>query len=169
MRRQTSPFFLVGIIFSVVGAVFLAVGTWMALNLERILASPNISVEGDPRVIPAVFTAIGAIELVLGLCMAGSHIRRRRHDMALVRSGRFVWAEVTDVQYDWSVRINHEPALRVVLRELGGERQFHAGPLAATDWLLAAADCRARAKAYLGDADGDYFADLSTLTFPSES
>lgn len=164
--RRIDVLGLVGGLFTLVGGTFTALGTWLYFNLEDMVRNGSAQFEGDmdEAMFSALIGGIGAVALVLGLFLVARTIGKNRLEKRLVKAGRYVWAEVVDVRYDWSVRINDRPSLSVMLREDAsdfGSREFWAGPFADTERLRKAP--RAKVKVYIDFESDDYFVDMSTM------
>lgn len=157
---------LVGAIFTFVGGTFTALGAWLWFNLESMVARGSAVFEGDmdEETFSMLIFSMGLLTLLLGLFLVCKAIRKRKREKRLVLAGRYVWAEVVDVQYDWSTRINGRPSLTLLFREDAadfGSREFRAGPFPDTEELHRAP--RARAKVYIDTESDDYFVDMSTM------
>lgn len=81
---------ILGWVYSVLGAVFLVLGTFLGWSLSANPVGPIFLMVGTP------FFVLGVIFLVI--CC----IKRRRME-ALVEAGRFVWAEVVEIGCNYNV------------------------------------------------------------------
>lgn len=163
--KRINVFVLAGAVFSLVGAVLLSAGILMGMRMSAFLESPNAYVDGDPAFLACMMCGMGGLCVIIGLVLLLAWLRHERRDRQLVRRGIYVWGRVTDVRYDWSVRIGGTPGLDLAFREDGAGdtgREFTAGPFRMSGMLLRS--CGGRAKIYLGDGgDGDYYIDMSTF------
>lgn len=159
---------MVGAIFAFVGSILGSAGVWLCLNLEQLIESGSVTFEGDmgPEFLAWMMTGMGLLCLGLGLFLICLSIRNRRKARRLVEGGRYVWAEIVDIQYDWSARINNKPSLRIMLREDAadfGSREFTAGPFPDIEALRRMG--KAKVKVYVDLESDDYFVDMSTARY----
>lgn len=128
-RFRPDAFDLCGLIFSVVGLPFLCFGVWAAFNMDYISAHG----EGDVWVLPVVFCVLGLTASALGLGLLYHSIRKRSNRKRIVAANNFVFASVTGVVPDFSVRVNGRPSTRVLLSYTdpfsGQEFRFSSDPM----------------------------------------
>ncbi|MDO5400888.1 MAG: hypothetical protein Q4F17_07905 [Eubacteriales bacterium] len=105
---------VLGLIYTPMGAVFLALGVafWYFL--------PDIFPLG------LVFSLLGGIFLLLGLVFLIAEHRKKKRMEALIAAGRFVWAEVVDClcSYNVSFHNGRHPWQIVACYELGGQKHL---------------------------------------------
>ena len=103
VNMGTSAMKLIGIIYTILGSVFTALGLGLGLGLREV-----------PFFL--IFGGLGSIFLVLGIVFLILEGRKKRRFQKLVSAGRYLWAEVVDVDIDSSVRVNGSPMRRIVVR-----------------------------------------------------
>ena len=87
---------ILGIIYAILGAVFLALGVSLFL----------LGNDSDTRLLGGIFALIGGIfGLLGGIFLAVEYAKRKRADR-LIASGRYIWGQVVDCQINYNVRIN---------------------------------------------------------------
>lgn len=107
--RGSDAVTLCGVVFTVVGLLFVILGAWMSFNFDFVARHGT----GDVEMLPVMFVGMGAAFGVLGAFILRGVTRRRAEIKSLVRAGRFVLARVVEVFDDESVRVNHRPGTRV--------------------------------------------------------
>lgn len=84
---------ILGRIYAILGAAFLAAGMLLGTLVQH-LSGAILMLVGTP------FLVIGLVLLAVDRCLE----KRRK---ALIESGRFVWAEVTDCVYNYSISFHN--------------------------------------------------------------
>lgn len=110
MKRGFTVNIICGALFTVIGLLFTAFGVTMIVNYESLAAHGN----GDVWMLPMIFTALGVTFAVLGIILLCISRHEQTNIKRLIRDNDFVMAEVICLTEDWSVRLNHRPAIRVL-------------------------------------------------------
>lgn len=84
---------ILGRIYAVLGAAFLAAGMLLGTLVQHLSG--------------AILMLVGTPFLVIGLVLLAVDCRLEKRRKALIESGRFVWAEVTDCVYNYSVSFHN--------------------------------------------------------------
>lgn len=100
---------LCGAIFTVVGGVILTIGVMAAVNWDYVVTHG----QGDADLLPVIFIIMGSISAALGIALLALYIRRRLIKQRLIRQGDHVYAEITAIPMDYSVRVNGWPTYRI--------------------------------------------------------
>ena len=87
VRPGQSALFLLGIIYPIVGGVFLMVGLafWLAGTDEEL------------TLLGMIFTGIGGLFLLLGVIFLSVELSRLRRNNRLLSAGRYVWGQIVQV------------------------------------------------------------------------
>lgn len=95
VRPGQSALFLLGIIYPIVGGVFLMVGLafWLAGTDEEL------------TLLGMIFTGIGGLFLLLGVIFLSVELSRLRRNNRLLSAGRYVWGQIVQVVPNYNVRI----------------------------------------------------------------
>lgn len=112
MKRSFDVISFCGVMFTVLGLIFLVVGIFAATNVDYLIEHGS----GDVRFLPVIFLGVSSVSLFVGLLVicfnVGSYVKRRR----LIAMNDFVLADVIDTVADWSVRVNYQLGFRVVCK-----------------------------------------------------
>ena len=108
-RSGANVILLCGAIFAGVGAVILAAGISMAVNMDYVMAHG----QGDVRFLPVIFILMGGIFTVLGVTLLVFCAQKRAMKRRLIQQGDCVYAEITAIPMDYSVRVNGWPTYRI--------------------------------------------------------
>lgn len=108
-RNGLNVFLLCGAVFAVVGVLLLTVGVIAAANLDCLM----VHGEGDVRLLPVIFILIGGIFTVLGGSFLAFCVRKHRIKRRLIQEGSCVYAEITAIPMDYSIRVNGWPTYRI--------------------------------------------------------
>ena len=101
---------IIGIVFSVIGAVFLTVG----LTVGRFSTDP------DAATLNLIFTALGGCFLCAGIGCWAAIISRKRQAARLIAGGRYIWGQITELVPNYSVQVNGRyPRIAIVRYEDG--------------------------------------------------
>lgn len=103
-KYMSQPFFLIGLIFTPIGFVFLLIGILMGINIDAIVNSPNSY--GDVKMLPFIFGGLGAIFFIIGGAFVMSSIRKSRTIEILKEKGHYIYGVVTDIYVNSTVMVN---------------------------------------------------------------
>ncbi len=98
-----------GMLFALIGAIFLVIGLWMFSHMEVLYENAS----GDVGAMPYIFSGLGVALLAVGLSLLLVFVRKSKKVRRLVEVGDYIVADVTAVMPDYSVRINGYPTFRV--------------------------------------------------------
>lgn len=113
-KQGISALLIVGIVFACMGAVYLAVGIAFFL-WER----------EDVAVFLMSFGGLGLIFLIAGAICLFLEIRKRRRCNRLLSAGRYITAEITEVNICYTVRVNRRYPYVVICRYQDMEGNVH--------------------------------------------
>lgn len=105
-KLDLSAGFLLGTIFSPLGAIFLGVGISVAVIVG----------DHEAAMLGLIFSGLGAVFLGIGLICLGFALRKKRRQDALLQAGRYVWGEIADYQYNYNVSVNGRHAFVLMVR-----------------------------------------------------
>ena len=108
-RNEANVVLLCGAVFAGVGVLILTAGIAAAANMDYLMAHG----EGDVRLLPVIFILIGGVFTVLGSSFLVYYIRKRRIRRRLIQEGSCIFAEITAIPVDYSVRVNGWPTYRI--------------------------------------------------------
>lgn len=103
--------FILGLVFAGIGAIFTVLGTVFYIKLDSLIDSPNV--QGDARVLPAIFLPLGLCFLVVGILFILLHLRKNREILRLVSEGNYVMATIAEVSFNYSVTVNGRHPVRL--------------------------------------------------------
>lgn len=96
---------IAGLILSFMGAVYLILGVSLWIHIEE-----------DAKIIGIIFTAVGALLLLLGLLFLMLVLKKHRNTQKLVESGRYIWGDVVDCVPNYNVRVNGRHPYRLIVQ-----------------------------------------------------
>lgn len=106
-KRGTNSFsvqLLLGIIFTVIGLPFLALGIYFAIRLPWIIEYAEVN--GDPRILPFVFILVGGIFSAIGLAFLIWIIGKKKNIRKVIQGGYSVNAVISEVSINYNLEIN---------------------------------------------------------------
>lgn len=106
---------LIGIIYSVLGGTFVALGIGLLIGLQGT----------DTWFIGGIFAGIGGLFLILGIVFLMIEGAKRRRADKLIAGGRYVWGEITEFVPNYNVRINGRHPYAAVVRYRDGYGVTH--------------------------------------------
>ena len=118
-KKPVSALGIVGIVFSLMGTVFMISGT----------AVWSLSSDQDAKIVGPVHLLLGGVFLLLGVIFLMIVGFRRRKAKKLMESGRYIWGEIVAVEADTKIRINHRHPYYVLVRcvsTYGNRSSFHS-------------------------------------------
>jgi hypothetical protein len=95
--KRRDPRYIVGFCFAFIGLVFFIIGVILFITLVE---------EKDLLFLKAVFTGMGGVFAVIGVCVMAAAYRQNAMFKRLKENGVYVMADITDVEYDYSMRVN---------------------------------------------------------------
>lgn len=116
MKLTKNPFFLIGLLFSIIGSVFVVIG--LAISMSFYINGGSMTVNGvpvyyepgtmgtGPILFLAIFGGLGMIFAVLGVIFLIVSIKRYKAVKMLINNEQYVTARVIDIVQNRSVRIN---------------------------------------------------------------
>ncbi len=110
MKKPLSVFLIVGLLFSAIGGPFMCMGIWMFFNMDFVQTHGT----GDIRLLPVMFTGLGAIFFFIGIALIFVEIRSRNERKKLIAGGVYVMAEISGYVEDYSVTVNGCPGIRAI-------------------------------------------------------
>ena len=111
MRWTPNAMEIIGGVYTLLGAIFAALGLGLFIGLK----------DEPGRMMGWIFGGIGGIFLILGILFLVITIRKRRVCRRLVESGRFLWAEISDCVPEYNITINGRHPYRIFARYCRGE------------------------------------------------
>lgn len=105
-RKPVSALGIMGLVFSLMGIVFMISGT----------AVWSLSGDPDAKIVGPVHLQIGGVFLILGVIFIVIVGVRRRKAKNLVESGRYIWGEIAALEADIKIQINHRRPYYAVVR-----------------------------------------------------
>lgn len=102
MKKIADAFFIVGFIFSFIGALFLILGIVFFFNMNYLLKNGS----GDVEILPVVFSGIGFIFFAVGISTLFVKIRKNKLMKKLIADGNYVMAEYIGTSLNNEIRIN---------------------------------------------------------------
>ncbi|MCR4883628.1 MAG: phage holin family protein [Clostridiales bacterium] len=103
IRLEWSAFGIVGLVFFLIGILFLAIGLSIGFSFSRAGLFQNFE---EGYLFLAVFGGIGAIFTVIGAVFLFREISKRRRTLRAFESGYYITAKVTGIVRHTNVRIN---------------------------------------------------------------
>ena len=97
--------------FTIVGAVFVAVGSIFLVFLAVILMIGGI--EDDAFVVVPIFLCTGLIMLAVGIAVLTHQHREQKRIQGLIDGNCYVMASITSASKDYSLHVNHLPTFVV--------------------------------------------------------
>lgn len=116
MKLAKNTFFLVGLIFTIIGSVFAVIG--VAIFMSFFLNGGSMTVNGVPvyyepgtvgmgsLMFLLIFGGLGLIFVIVGVILLALSIARHKTIKGLLDNGQYVTARVIDVVQNRSVRVN---------------------------------------------------------------
>lgn len=114
-KTGVSAWLIIGIVFTIVGTVFLAVLIGLFFCLRKI----------DPMtffVFLLVFGIMAPIFLVFGLICLIHEIGKKHRSNRLLNAGHYIMAEITEVTFNGAVRVNggHPFIIKCIYQDMAG-------------------------------------------------
>ncbi len=99
IKQGISATWIIGLVFTILGTVFLTVSIIMMTEYKSTL-------DEDIIIVRNVFSLIGIPFAVIGVLFIITNIRKSKKQKKLVADGFYVKAEITEVTINYSVRVN---------------------------------------------------------------
>lgn len=112
-KQGISALLIVGLVFTGIGAIYLAVGIIISLWEKNML------------VFLISFGGIGLVFLIAGIICLLLEIRKRKRRNRLLNAGRYITAEITEVSISYAIKINRRYPYVVICRYEDGEGNVH--------------------------------------------
>lgn len=112
-KGSISALWIIGLVYSVLGALFVVLGIVLALTLEEGL------------LFCVIFGGIGLIFLILGIIFLGVEYRKRKNVEQLIASGRYVWGTIADWRVNRSIEVCGRHPIVLLVRYVDGRGQEH--------------------------------------------
>ena len=106
MKRSISAPWIIGLVFSLLGGLFLILGLALLYGFR----------ETEVWMVGAVFALIGSIFFIIGLACLTAEAKRRKKAELLMERGRYVWGEVIAVVPNRSIHINNRNPFYAAIR-----------------------------------------------------
>ena len=154
-KRSVSAIWIVGLVFTLLGGLFLILGAALLYGLRHT----------EAWITGVVFLAVGGVFFPVGLILLAEDAKQRRRLKRLVESGRYVWGQVVALEPNTRIRINDRHPYYAVIRctdLYGRETRYESRSSMA---LRHRNDLVGRqVKVYVGDDPAkDYAVDLDSL------
>ena len=114
-RLGLNPLFLIGVIYTILGAGFVVLGGALWLGLK----------ERDAALAGIIFVGIGSVFLILGVIFLLVELGKLRRANRLLASGRYIWGEIIDCVPNYNVRINGRNPYVALVRYRDGSGVAH--------------------------------------------
>lgn len=107
--------FIVGIVFTFIGIIYLAVGTPLYFFLP----------DRNSRIFSSVFSGLGMVFLILGIVFLILEIKKKRRCNRLLHDGNYITAEISEISLDYGIRVNRRHPYVVICRYRDMEGTVH--------------------------------------------
>ena len=155
MKKSISAPWIIGLVFSLLGGLFLILGLALLYGL----------LETEVWMVGAVFALTGSVFFIIGLIFLITEAKRRKKAALLMERGRYVWGEVIAVVPNRSIHINNRNPFYAAIRHTDpyGKVVVFRSPSSMELWHRE--DMMGRqVKVYVGDdAAKDYAVDMESL------
>lgn len=115
VTANKGAFFILGIVYTLLGAAFVGMGAILAIVLY----------EQDARMVGMIFAGIGSLFLILGIVFLVIQNRKKKTEQRLVDGGKYLWAEIVEFVPNYNVRINNRYAYIARARYVDGNGTIH--------------------------------------------
>ncbi len=105
-KRGMTALLMVSIIFSIIGIVYILVGSFVGAQ----------HISGDAAIFRIVFCGLGAILLVVGIICLCLEFSKRSRCNRLINSGQYIMAEISEITKNYAVRVNNRHPYVVICR-----------------------------------------------------
>ena len=98
IKIEVSAFLIIGLIFSLIGVIFLPLGIFIYMNMPK-------GAEGA-FIFLATFGGVGLVFLIVGLSFLIMVVNKKKREEKLLNAGHYVMAEAFEVDRNYNVRVN---------------------------------------------------------------
>ena len=117
--KRMHPARLIGLIFAILGFVFLATG--IVLFAVRAMLLPQLLAAGEEAalammIVGLTFSAVGAVFAGVGILLLRVGSRQARLREELEHFGTRVQGRVTDIRIDYTYKVNRRSPLRIIVQ-----------------------------------------------------
>lgn len=113
VKGSISALWIIGLVYSALGALFVVLGIVLALVLEEGL------------LFCVIFGGIGMVFLILGIIFLGVEYGKRKNAERLIASGRYVWGTIADWWVNRSIEVCGRHPIMLLVRYVDGRGQEH--------------------------------------------
>ena len=113
VKGSISALWIIGLVYSALGALFVVLGIVLALVLEEGL------------LFCVIFGGIGMVFLILGIIFLGVEYGKRKNAERLIASGRYVWGTIADWRVNRSIEVCGRHPIMLLVRYVDGRGQEH--------------------------------------------
>ena len=113
VKGSISALWIIGLVYSALGALFVVLGIVLALVLEEGL------------LFCVIFGRIGMVFLILGIIFLAVEYGKRKNSERLIASGRYVWGTIADWRVNRSIEVCGRHPIVLLVRYVDGRGQEH--------------------------------------------
>lgn len=113
VKGSISALWIIGLVYSALGALFVVLGIVLALVLEEGL------------LFCVIFGGIGMVFLILGIIFLAVEYGKRKNSERLIASGRYVWGTIADWRVNRSIEVCGRHPIVLLVRYVDGRGQEH--------------------------------------------
>lgn len=113
VKGSISALWIIGLVYSALGALFVVLGIVLALVLEEGL------------LFCVIFGGIGMVFLILGFIFLAVEYGKRQNSERLIASGRYVWGTIADWRVNRSIEVCGRHPIVLLVRYVDGRGQEH--------------------------------------------
>ena len=113
VKGSISALWIIGLVYSALGALFVVLGIVLALVLEEGL------------LFCVIFGGIGMVFLILGIIFLAVEYGKRKSAEQLIASGRYVWGTIADWRVNRSIEVCGRHPIMLLVRYVDGRGQEH--------------------------------------------
>ena len=113
VKGSISALWIIGLVYSALGALFVVLGIVLALVLEEGL------------LFCVIFGGIGMVFLILGIIFLAVEYGKRKNAERLIASGRYVWGTIADWRVNRSIEVCGRHPIMLLVRYVDGRGQEH--------------------------------------------
>lgn len=113
VKGSISALWIIGLVYSALGALFVVLGIVLALVLEEGL------------LFCVIFGGIGMVFLILGIIFLGVEYGKRKNAERLIASSRYVWGTIADWRVNRSIEVCGRHPIVLLVRYVDGRGQEH--------------------------------------------
>lgn len=114
-KRGISAFFLLGVIYGVLGAFFVILGVCLWF----------FSADLEAQLVGGIFGGIGSVFFLLGIVFLALEFAKQHRANRLIAAGRYIWGEIVDFAPNYNIRINNRNPYVIMVRYLDAKGVAH--------------------------------------------